>query len=99
MLCAVYKTRKKQGMYLYVEKKDDFSKVPEALMTQFGSPELVMVLPLDKRNTIAGVDKQTLKEKLLDPGFYLQMPPKEEDLLATHRTELGLSAQPERREL
>ncbi|MEC9059979.1 MAG: YcgL domain-containing protein, partial [Pseudomonadota bacterium] len=32
MLCAVYKTRKKDGMYLYVPKKDHFEDVPEPLM-------------------------------------------------------------------
>lgn len=98
MLCAVYKTRKKQGMYLYIEKKDDFNKVPEALMSQFGTPELVMILPLEKRQVIAGVDKDKLMTALEENGFYLQMPPKEDDLLAQHRTELGLSAHPERRE-
>lgn len=94
MLCAVYKTNRKPGMYLYVEKKDDFSKVPEILMSKFGRPELVMLLPLDKRDTLAGVDKHKLTESLGSQGFYLQMPPKEDDLLAEHRVSLGLSAEP-----
>lgn len=97
MLVAVYKTRKKQGMYLYVNKKDDFSSVPDVLRKQFGTPELVMMLPLDKRATLGLVDKTKLVEALAEQGFYLQMPPKEDDLLVEHRTSLGLSPNPDKR--
>ena len=91
MLIAVYKTAKKEGMYLYLPKKDDFSAVPEPLLKQFGKPQLVMLLPVQKRDALAGVDKQKLLDAMNEPGFYLQMPPKEENWLETHRTELGLS--------
>lgn len=94
MLLAVYKTAKKAGMYLYVAKKDDFSTVPEALMNQFGRPELVMMLPLSKREALGGVDKAKLIEAVNEQGFYLQMPPKEENLLESHRESLGLDSKP-----
>ncbi|MEW9799128.1 YcgL domain-containing protein [Alteromonas sp. CYL-A6] len=97
MIIAVYKTRKKQGMYLYIKEKDKFDDVPDALMASFGTPELVMLLALNKREKLAGVDKDKLVASLNEKGFYLQMPPKEEDLLATHREQLGLSPQPEKR--
>lgn len=93
MLCAVYKTKKKSGMFLYVPNKDDFDEVPEVLMKQFTAPQLVMILPLDKRKHLAGVDKQKLITALTEQGYYLQMPPKEENLLESHRLSLGLSAQ------
>ncbi|AXR07085.1 YcgL domain-containing protein [Salinimonas sediminis] len=95
MLCAVYKTRKKEGMFLYVPKKEDFSAVPEALMAQFGRPELVMLLPLNKREALGRVDKATLIAALNDQGFYLQIPPRQEDWLAEHRSSLGLSSREE----
>lgn len=91
MLCAVYKTRKKAGMFLYVPGKNAFDDVPEALMKQFGTPELVMLVPLDKRDRLAGIDKAQVAAALSEKGFYLQMPPKEDDLLAEHRESLGLS--------
>lgn len=91
MLIAVYRTNKKSGMYLYVPNKDDFSAVPEVLMQKFGHPQLVMLLPIQKREALAGVDKEKLIAAMEDPGFYLQMPPKEENWLETHRSELGLS--------
>lgn len=92
MLIAVYKTAKKEGMYLYVPKKDDFSAVPQALMSRFGKPQLVMLLPVHKREELGGVDKQKLLDAMDEPGFYLQMPPKEENWLETYRAELGLSS-------
>ncbi len=91
MICAVYKTRKKAGMYLYLPKKDHFESVPEALMKQFGTPELVTLIALEKRESLAGVSKEKLIAALQDPGFYLQMPPKENDLLVEHRVSQGLS--------
>jgi uncharacterized protein YcgL (UPF0745 family) len=96
MLCAVYKTRKKVGTYLYVLRKDDFSDVPEALMSQFVKPELVTIISLDKRDKM-GVDKEKLVNALKEQGFYLQLPPKEEDLLSQHRVALGLNATPDKK--
>lgn len=29
MLCSIYKSSKKEGTYLYIPKKDDFSQVPD----------------------------------------------------------------------
>ncbi|EBW9754898.1 hypothetical protein DQR83_15100, partial [Salmonella enterica subsp. enterica serovar Infantis] len=31
MFCVIYRSSKRDQTYLYVEKKDDFSRVPEAL--------------------------------------------------------------------
>jgi len=97
MLCAVYKTRKKEGMYLYLPKKDNFADVPEPLMEMFGRPELVTILALDKRERLGLVDKQKLIDELSEKGFYLQMPPKEENLLEMHRESLGLSKTPDKK--
>ncbi|WP_137166499.1 YcgL domain-containing protein [Salinimonas lutimaris] len=95
MLCAVYKTAKKEGMYLYLPEKDKFDDVPEALLEQFGKPVLVMLLPLNKREALGRVDKETLITALREKGFYLQLPPKQEDWLAEHRVALGLSPREE----
>lgn len=88
MLCAVYRTNKKQQMFLYVPQKGNFEQVPKALMEQFGKPELVMLLPLNKRESLARVDKQKLIEALSDKGYYLQLPPEQENWLDEHRQDL-----------
>lgn len=53
MFCVIYRSSKRDQTYLYVEKKDDFSRVPEALMKGFGQPQLAMMLPLDGRKKIS----------------------------------------------
>ena len=97
MLCAIYKSRKHLGMYLYVPNKDQFEDVPEILKEKFGKPELVTVLSLDKHEKLAGVDKQKLVAELEEKGFYLQLPPKEDDLFMAHRKSLGLQATPDKK--
>ncbi|MBQ4797184.1 hypothetical protein F9U41_24525, partial [Pectobacterium versatile] len=67
--------------YLYVEKKDDFSRVPDELMKNFGLPHLVMILPLDGRKKLASADIGKVKQMLIEQGFYLQLPPPPENLL------------------
>ncbi|MDI5817440.1 YcgL domain-containing protein, partial [Salmonella enterica subsp. enterica serovar Cerro] len=40
----------------YSKKKDDFSRVPEALMKGFGQPQLAMMLPLDGRKKLVNAE-------------------------------------------
>ena len=84
MLCAVYKSSKKQETYLYVPGSDDFSKVPEALLKTFGKPVFMMIMPLKKDRELARVDINKLRTELKTKGFYLQLPPPTENLLKIH---------------
>ncbi|WP_070967342.1 YcgL domain-containing protein [Vibrio sonorensis] len=84
MICAIYKSLKKEGTFLYIPKKDDFSRVPDALMQTFGKPVMVMVIKLDGRE-LAQVDVKKVKESLLTDGFFLQLPPPPENLLEQHK--------------
>ncbi|MFQ3249974.1 YcgL domain-containing protein [Glaciecola sp.] len=97
MLCAVYKSRKKADTYLYVNKRDDFSRVPKALLDTFGPPQFVMLVPLNKPRNIGNIGIAKLNESLKEKGFYLQLPPSEESLLSQHRRSQGLSAQPDKK--
>ena len=75
MLTSVYRSKIKDQMYLYIAQKDDFSKVPEALLKVFGDPEFSMQLNLKKRDKLARADINEVKQALIEDGFYLQMPP------------------------
>ena len=55
MFCAIYKSSKKEGAYLYIPKKDDFSQVPDTLLQMLGKPIMVMVVKLEGRQ-LAQVD-------------------------------------------
>lgn len=74
-ICSVFRSPKREGMYLYVEKKEGLERVPETLLKQFGQPELAMtlVLPADKK--LANADAEKVLEQIDEQGFYLQMPP------------------------
>lgn len=91
MICAVYRSPKKQQTFLYVLKRDDFSAVPEALMSTFGTPQLVTLVNLAKRDKLATADIDKLKDALLNKGFYLQLPPPTQDMLKQFRQDNGLN--------
>jgi len=80
MIVSVYKSPKKADTYLYIEKRDDFSRVPKALIATFGRPKFVMMVALQKRD-LSIADKHKVMAKIREQGFYLQMPPPEVDLL------------------
>ncbi|MBW8190233.1 YcgL domain-containing protein [Neiella marina] len=90
MLTAIYKSPKKPETFLYLPKRDDFSKVPEALLEMFGKPQFVIVLNLANKQKLALVDLEKVKSELLSTGFYLQLPPPPKNLLKEHRESLGL---------
>lgn len=75
MLASVYRSNKKEEMYLYIPVKDDFSNVPEALLKVFGEPEFSLQINLSKRKKLARVSIDEVRQKLAEDGFYLQMPP------------------------
>ena len=92
MLTAVYKSKKKADTFLFVEKRDDFDKVPEPLMAMFGQPLFVMIINLAKREHLGGSDLEAVKGALSDQGYYLQLPPPEQNLLSQLRKENGVDS-------
>ena len=72
MLCAIYKSPKEAGMYLYIEKRDQFAAVPEALLKVFGKPIFVMLFNLAGNKPLVNADKQDVLRQIQERGFYLQ---------------------------
>ena len=75
-------------MYLYVAKKDGFSRVPEELMNMFGRPELAMTFILTPEKKLGRADTARVIEQLEQQGFYLQMPPVRETYMLDLFTKL-----------
>lgn len=75
MNCAIYRSSKKDGMYLYVREKDNFDDVPEPVMKQMGKCELAMELELTPDRPLAREDVNKVIANLEEQGFHLQMPP------------------------
>jgi len=88
MLCAVYRSPKKEQTYLFIKQRDDFSDVPAPLMSTFGTPQLVTMVNLATKEKLAMADIEKVKANLNEQGYYLQLPPPKEDLLAEHKAML-----------
>lgn len=76
MKTYIYKSRKKDEMYLYLAVQDDFSDVPEALLASLGDPPIyIMELELNEDRKLAREDVKKVLQNLHTQGFHLQMPP------------------------
>ncbi|MDX7999483.1 hypothetical protein FE394_09780 [Xenorhabdus sp. Reich] len=84
MICVIYRSLKRDQTYLYVEKRGDFSRVPEELLKTFGEPQYSMMISLSERKKLANADIEKVKMALSEQGFYLQVPPPVESLINDH---------------
>ncbi|MGZ8187118.1 MAG: YcgL domain-containing protein [Methylobacter sp.] len=75
MQCFIYKSLNKEYLYLYTDKKDDFSSVPELLFNSLGRLEFVMELELGPERKLAREDAGKVIQSLKEKGFFVQMPP------------------------
>lgn len=73
--CWIYKSPKKDEMYLYIPRQDNFEDVPELLLQKFGKPLFVMELELSPERKLARENVETVLNNLAENGFHLQMPP------------------------
>ncbi len=73
--CSVYKSSKKQEMYLYVDRKTEVASLPEGLLGIFGAPVHVLDLVLTPEKKLARADAGKVLADIASNGFYLQMPP------------------------
>ena len=80
-ICQLYRSPRKDEMYLYVDKARGLEDVPEALLAQFGEPEELMVLVLTPEKKLARANAGEVLKQIAEQGFYLQMPPTTAELL------------------
>ena len=78
MECSAYKSPKKLDLYLYVRKSDGLSRVPEALLGYFGTPEHVLDFDLTPDRRLARENAEEVLKNLQVKGFHLQMPESQE---------------------
>ncbi|MFI8481251.1 YcgL domain-containing protein [Pseudomonas sp. NPDC078700] len=80
-ICNIYKSSKRNEMYLYVLKSDELKRVPESLLLAFGTPTLAFSMILTPERALAREDIHQVLENLDNQGYHLQMPPQEEDYI------------------
>lgn len=81
VICSIFKSPRRDEMYLYVVKAEAMSRVPEALLDMFGAPRHVTDMLLAPERKLARADMARVLEDLDSKGYYLQMPPPREDYL------------------
>lgn len=79
-LVRVYKSKRRADMYLYVIKAKGLTDIPKALLDAFGEPELVMDFLLTPDRQLARVKAERVLLEIARQGFYLQLPPQDDEL-------------------
>ena len=77
-LVQVFRSARKEGMYLIVDRARGLADVPEALMQNFGRAEPSVVFMLSPERPMARAEAPAVLDAIASQGFYLQMPPPEE---------------------
>ncbi len=84
-LCKIYRSSKKEGMYLYVDRMEDLTRIPDVLLQRFGKPELAMTIALSPERKLVRADVVKVLAAIAEQGFYLQMPPTPEQYMQEMR--------------
>jgi len=80
-LVSVFKSPKREEMYLYVKRSEQLSAMPEALKPAFGEPVHVMDLLLTPEKKLARAETAKVLSELEERRFYLQMPPQKDEYI------------------
>ncbi|UUQ63765.1 YcgL domain-containing protein [Pseudomonas fuscovaginae UPB0736] len=80
-ICSIYRSPRKNEMYLYVLKSEALARVPEPLLQAFGKPQHAFDLVLTPERTLAREDIHKVLDNLDKQGYHLQMPPAEDEYI------------------
>lgn len=79
--CYIYRSSKKDELYLFLAREDDFECVPEEVMKAFGAAKKAMELELTPEMKMARSKADEIIANLKERGFHLQMPPPSHELV------------------
>jgi len=92
MQTYIYRSSRKDGLYIYLSEKDDFSKVASPIMRELGKPLFVMELMLGPDRRLAREDVHTVRRNLKELGYHVQLPPGEENWASWDNVKAGIKA-------
>lgn len=72
--CAVYRSLKKDEMYVFIPTKRPLSDLPDELLKMLGQAEMVMTLTLTPEKKMARGNATIIMQSIEKQGFHLQMP-------------------------
>jgi len=77
--CWIYRCSKRDEMYLFLSREDDFDCIPDNVRLLLGQLELSMELDLSDDRKLARVDVGNVISDLNERGFHIQLPPNHEE--------------------
>ena len=83
LLCTIYKGSREPELYLYVDRVDGLTRVPDELLERFGKLAEVMTIKLTPQRKLARANAAQVLAAIAERGYYLQLPP---NLHAPHVT-------------
>ncbi|MTI13644.1 YcgL domain-containing protein [Sansalvadorimonas verongulae] len=73
VVVSVYKTKRREGLYLYIDKLKGLKSIPDELNTLMGEPAHVVDFILTPEKKLANADTDEVISKISSQGYYLQM--------------------------
>lgn len=74
-VCVIYKSKRQDELYLFVDKTQGLEPVPEDLLASLGSLVEVMTLQITPDRKLARADAGRVLETIAGQGYFVQMPP------------------------
>lgn len=75
VVVQIYRSKKKDGAYIYTRMQDGMKEIPEALQKQLAPLEASIVIKLNAERKLAQADAEKVLKSLEEHGYYLQLPP------------------------
>lgn len=75
MQCYIYRSEKKKGSYIFLNKKDNFEVIPEKLLQLLGTPTFSFDFELEPDKKLIQNDSTAVMKHLQDNGYFLHLPP------------------------
>ena len=74
-LVSVFRSPRREGMYVYIPREGSPSDLPASLLEYFGQPVHALDLVLTPERKLARADIADVIAAIQAQGFFLQMPP------------------------
>ncbi len=74
MICEIYRSDTKTGLYIYLEKDKKIDELPDELIKLLGKHTKVMELDINSHQKLANEDIEKVKINLLERGYHVQLP-------------------------
>lgn len=84
MQVFVYRSTRRVETYVYLPRQDDFSDLPPDVARALGRLEFALSFTLTPERRLARADPAAVIEAIRNQGFFLQLPPKVDDLDALY---------------